>query len=179
MAADSLASGYGLLLDPRSSVETRFPFLHRPLVEFQVALPCDQKLRIGQNRSIQRRALTGVLPDPIACRRDKGSPAEAIFREIERNYRAVRELMATGRVFARGYVDRALFMADFERARYGYSVASAGMLRVFALEAWLHALEKWKGSAFCNNLFVKGGDSDETERENEPAGRYLRTAGSH
>jgi len=173
MTADSLASGYGFLLDARSSVETRFPFFHRPLVEFQVALPCDQKLRIGEDRSIQRRALTGVLPDPIARRNNKGSPSEAMFRDIERNYRAVCELMATGRVFAGGYVDKALFLADLERARYGYSVTSAGMLRVLALEVWLRALEKWKGGVFCNNLFMKGGDFDEAQREDEPVGGYL------
>jgi asparagine synthase (glutamine-hydrolysing) len=173
MTADSLASGYGVFLDARSSIETRFPFYHRPLVEFQVALPCDQKLRIGQDRSIQRRALMGVLPDSIARRNSKGSPAEAMFREIERNYRAVCELMATGRVFARGYVDKAMFMADLERARYGYSVTSAGMLRAFALEVWLRALEKWKGGVSCKNLFMKGGDFDEAQREDDPVGRYL------
>ncbi len=179
MTADSLASGYGFLLDTRSSVETRFPFFHRPLVEFQMALPCDQKLRIGHDRSIQRRALTGLLPDSIARRQNKGSPGEAMFREIERNYGVVWAMMVTGRVFARGYINKTLFVADLERARYGYSVTSAGMLRAFALEAWLRALEKWKSSVLCTNLFWKGGDSDETQRDDKPTDRYLRTAGSH
>jgi asparagine synthase (glutamine-hydrolysing) len=176
MTADTLALGYGMLAGAGSSTEMRFPFFHRPLVEFQLAIPFDQKLRIRQDRSIQRRALAGILPDQIAARRGKGSPAEAVFRDIERNYAAISELMATSRVFARGYVNKRLFLADLERSRYGCSITSAGMIRVLCLEVWLRALENWKGEVPCQNLLTKGGECDEAQREHGLSAESLRTA---
>jgi asparagine synthase (glutamine-hydrolysing) len=54
------------------SIESRVPFLTRPLVEFIFALP-EQFLISddGTNKSILRAALRGLVPQPILDRRDK------------------------------------------------------------------------------------------------------------
>lgn len=52
------------------SLEARYPFFDRRLIEFCVGLPADQKLRDGWSRSIMRRGLD-VLPPEIRWRRDK------------------------------------------------------------------------------------------------------------
>jgi asparagine synthase (glutamine-hydrolysing) len=55
------------------SVEVRFPFFDKRLVEFCLALPPGQKLQHGWTRSILRRAMRGILPPEIQWRKGKGS----------------------------------------------------------------------------------------------------------
>ncbi len=50
------------------SMELRYPFLDRRLVEFCLALPPEQKLRRGWTRMVVRRALAGSLPEEIRWR---------------------------------------------------------------------------------------------------------------
>lgn len=53
------------------SLEVRYPFFDRRVVEFCLALPPGQKLQNGWTRSILRRAMEGVLPPSIQWRVDK------------------------------------------------------------------------------------------------------------
>ena len=55
------------------SLEPRYPFLDRRVVEFCLALPTEQKLRNGWTRMVLRRALEGSLPEEIRRRRGKGN----------------------------------------------------------------------------------------------------------
>lgn len=55
----------------RHSIETRLPFLDYRLVEFCVSLPADSKIRNGWTKYALRKALSGVLPEEVAWRRDK------------------------------------------------------------------------------------------------------------
>ena len=55
----------------RAGVELRHPFFSRALVEFCLGLPAEQILRDGWTRSIQRRALAGLVPDAVRWRPDK------------------------------------------------------------------------------------------------------------
>jgi asparagine synthase (glutamine-hydrolysing) len=58
------------------SVETRMPFLDHRLVELCFSLPFYEKIGDGWTKSLLRRALRGVLPEPIRTRRRKlGFPA--------------------------------------------------------------------------------------------------------
>ena len=52
-------------------VEHRHPYFDRPLMEFCLALPSDQRLFQGWDRVIQRRAFTGLIPEPIRARQSK------------------------------------------------------------------------------------------------------------
>ncbi|MDG4873640.1 lasso peptide isopeptide bond-forming cyclase [Mesorhizobium sp. WSM4935] len=52
-------------------VEPRYPFWDKPLVEFCLALPGEEKLRDGFGRHVLRRAMQGVLPPAVQWRRDK------------------------------------------------------------------------------------------------------------
>jgi asparagine synthase (glutamine-hydrolysing) len=53
------------------SIEPRYPFFDRRLVEYCLALPPDQKLRDGWTRLVLRRAMAGVLPDEVCWRTSK------------------------------------------------------------------------------------------------------------
>jgi len=50
------------------SLEARYPFFDRRLVEFCLALPPEQKLHQGWSRAIMRRAMAGILPPEVQYR---------------------------------------------------------------------------------------------------------------
>ncbi|WP_296718914.1 asparagine synthase-related protein [Erythrobacter sp.] len=52
-------------------VEARYPFWDRRLVEFCLSLPAHEKLSGGWSRLVLRRAMAGIVPEPVLARRDK------------------------------------------------------------------------------------------------------------
>lgn len=63
-------------------MEARYPFFDRRVLEFCVALPAAQKLGGGWNRWIMRRAMTGVLPEGIQWRPNKGNLSPNFHRRL-------------------------------------------------------------------------------------------------
>ncbi len=61
------------------SIENRYPFYDRRLMEFCLALPPEQKLSGGWTRVILRRALGGVLPEKIRWGTNKGNLTPGLF----------------------------------------------------------------------------------------------------
>jgi asparagine synthase (glutamine-hydrolysing) len=68
----------------RLSVEPRYPFYDRRLLEFCLAVPAEQKLNNGFVRSIMRRALKGTLPELVRWRGDKADARPAIAGALRR-----------------------------------------------------------------------------------------------
>jgi asparagine synthase (glutamine-hydrolysing) len=68
---------YTLELADRSaavfSLEARYPFFDRRLIEFSLAIPVSQKLCQGWPRMVLRRAMHGVLPTDVQWRHSKGN----------------------------------------------------------------------------------------------------------
>jgi asparagine synthase (glutamine-hydrolysing) len=62
---DQLASAF--------SVQMRYPFCDKRLIEFCVSVPPGQRLQQGWTRSIQRRGMDSVLPKEVRWRPDKGN----------------------------------------------------------------------------------------------------------
>src|SRR5215475_11672457 len=58
-----------------ASLESRVPFLDHRLVEFTARLPERMKLRRMTTKYVLRRAMKGLLPEPILTRRKMGFPA--------------------------------------------------------------------------------------------------------
>jgi asparagine synthase (glutamine-hydrolysing) len=71
---DRTASGF--------SVEPRYPFCDKRLIEYCLALPANQKLRRGWTRFILRDALAGYLPDKVRWRLDKGDHSANFRRAL-------------------------------------------------------------------------------------------------
>jgi asparagine synthase (glutamine-hydrolysing) len=55
------------------SIEPRNPFFDKRLLEFCLAMPPEQKIRLGWTRWIMRRALEDILPKEIICRGGKSN----------------------------------------------------------------------------------------------------------
>jgi asparagine synthase (glutamine-hydrolysing) len=141
-ATRELAAGYIRCLQ---NVEIRLPFLYRPLVEFMQAIPQAQRARVGETRSLQRRALRNLLPTEILNRTGKGIPAEAIMRALAREYRRVRPLLMDSYVARYGYVDQKVLSDAIERIPYG-DKRCAEITRLIPLENWLRSLERRRSS---------------------------------
>ncbi|HEX3185687.1 MAG TPA: asparagine synthase-related protein [Pyrinomonadaceae bacterium] len=130
----------------RVATEYRFPFLHRPLVEFLLAIPIEQKLRPGESRSLQRRALKHVLPTAILTRRGKRWSNEALCRTLANNWREVEWLFREPRVCEYGFVDARAFAETAKRIQHGLQSVNGELVGVLSVELWLRALESRKSS---------------------------------
>lgn len=64
------------------SVEARYPFFDRRLMEFCLAIPASQKLGKGWNRWVFRRAMEGILPPEIQWRPRKGNLSPNFHRRL-------------------------------------------------------------------------------------------------
>ena len=126
----------------QSCIDITYPYLHRPLVEFLQAIPVEQLLRPGENRSLMRRAMRGILPDKIAERKTKGNPEEVIARALMREWARLRPMLENARVCARGYMDQRALLAALDRARHGCEPLSSPLLATICLELWLRAFDE-------------------------------------
>jgi asparagine synthase (glutamine-hydrolysing) len=91
-----------------ASIESRVPFLDHKLVEFTVRLPDRLKLRRGwTTKYVLRRAMKGLLPEPILTRKKMGFPVPVgkWFREEFRP--VIDEYVLSERAAGRGIFDRA------------------------------------------------------------------------
>jgi hypothetical protein len=124
-----------------ASFNKTYPFLHRPLVEFLMSIPFEQKLRRDETRSLMRRALKNVLPPKVLNRQNKGVVGETFCRGLADQWPVLEPLLAGARVCQRGYVDAKLFRSALDLARHGRKIETSTLLKTIAIEIWLRSLE--------------------------------------
>jgi asparagine synthase (glutamine-hydrolysing) len=90
------------------SLELRTPFLDHRLVELCFSLPFYEKIEDGWTKSLLRRAMRGILPEPIRTRRRKlGFPAPYGHWFTGPAWPGVRDVLADPRTRGRGILDPA------------------------------------------------------------------------
>lgn len=119
----------------------RHPLLYRPLVEFMLALPPDQKFDPRADRSLQRRALEGILPEPLRQRREKTIFDQPFYEGLRNGKAWISALTSAPRVVDRGIVDREQWPEAVARARLGHTHSLAQFQAIATLEIWLQQLE--------------------------------------
>jgi asparagine synthase (glutamine-hydrolysing) len=98
------------------SVEVRYPFFDRRLIEFCLSIPGEQKLRAGWTRSVMRRAMTGILPAAVQWRVDKADLSPNFMRGLFERDGAIIKDVVTSRVFALlDFVDERAVRAAYRR----------------------------------------------------------------
>ncbi len=122
--------------------EKRYPYLDRGLLEFTYAIPREQLVRPGQRRSLMRRALTGVVPDEILQRKRKAYVSRGPLVGIDTQWSKCLALTREMRSGALGIVDSLKFLDALEKARHGMETPIVTLMRTFAMEFWLRAIEK-------------------------------------
>jgi asparagine synthase (glutamine-hydrolysing) len=126
---DANNAGFGM--------ESRFPFLDHRLVEFLFGLPRDQKVRGARAKIVLRNGMTGVLPDSVRNRVDKGFIDRPVDQWLAHQYtESVQARMFGKRLAETGWVDQKRLREHYEQ----YRVTHAGRVIVwkcFNLGLWL------------------------------------------
>ncbi|HET6862355.1 MAG TPA: asparagine synthetase B family protein [Pyrinomonadaceae bacterium] len=125
-------------------IDVMHPWLYRPLVEFMQAIPFNQRVRPGENRSLMRRSLQEVLPARIVHRRGKRSPGEALVRAIRREFSRLQSLFDQPLIAAYGYADADELQSTLVRAREGSDLTSLSIVLAVSLEVWLRTINDIK-----------------------------------
>lgn len=182
-------------------VEYTFPYLHRPLVEFMLAVPVEQKIRHNEGRWLLRRALHEQLPEKVSQRKGKKGPTAALSLAVAREWPRLKTTFDDPRVCAYGYVNRDSLMTAIDRVRHGAEKFSFHLFVTIALELWLRSLERRSSAAMRNernggqelrsnapyveSIFAMTQRSTDcephkllTERQNERRSHELRNAGA-
>lgn len=133
-------------------IDVRYPYLDRRIAEFVLAIPLEQKLRPGEDRSLARRAFKGLLPEPIRTRRTKAGPTEAFDRALVREWPRLSGIFSDPLVSAYGFVDRDAFAVTLRQARHGVVKQLAQLHRTISLELWLRSLVPCEHAGARNNL---------------------------
>lgn len=119
--------------------EMRYPFLHRPLIEFVLSLPTEMLLQSEDARYLQKAALDGILPEQIRRRTDKGAANQAMVIAINRYWDNLQNLLKDSYAADCGYVSIDRLRKDLELLRHGVFIVS-DVSKFVALEMWLRAL---------------------------------------
>jgi asparagine synthase (glutamine-hydrolysing) len=98
------------------SLEPRYPFFDRRLMEFCLALPPDQKLHHGWTRVVMRRAMNPMLPAEVCWRVGKADLSPNFKRRLWDHDRDILEdvIVKDPQVLA-DYVDIAALRAAYRR----------------------------------------------------------------
>jgi asparagine synthase (glutamine-hydrolysing) len=98
------------------SLEVRYPFFDRRLIEFCISLPPGQRLQNGYTRSILRRAMAGVLPPMVQWRTDKGNLSAGVsLKLLEYEKETLDDLILRDPGPVQDYVDMPSLRAVYER----------------------------------------------------------------
>jgi asparagine synthase (glutamine-hydrolysing) len=119
-----------------ASIESRVPFLDHPLVEFTARLPQSLKLRGFTTKYVLRRAMQGILPEPILKRRKMGFPVP-VGRWLRGPFRPLLDEYVLGeRALARGLFDADALRLLVSRHSSGAENHDERLWSLLNLEIW-------------------------------------------
>lgn len=110
---------YGLEVTDKAtaafSLEARYPFYDRRLIEFCLALPPEQKLNQGWTRLVLRRAMTDILPPEVQWRVHKANLAPNFKRKLQEYEKGTLEEVINNPQMITPYVDVQAIKAAYNR----------------------------------------------------------------
>jgi len=140
---------YGMLahlesykLHEATRIEERLPLAYRPLIEFMLAIPWQQKIHSTHDRWLQRRALRGVLPEKVRTRYTKAGNEQSVLRGIRLGWDWLQNLLSEPQIVARGYIDPNHFNEAIRQVRHGLVRDDLPfILSALNLEVWFRTNE--------------------------------------
>ena len=114
-----------------------YPFTHRPLVEFMLAIPGEQLSAPGMTRALMRRAFACFVPPRVIGRISKGYYPPSAYRAARDTAAslAVRDM----EVVERGWIDPGRLQRAIDALTAGSGETGGTVHTVLRLEAWLQA----------------------------------------
>jgi asparagine synthase len=119
-----------------SDVIYTYPFAHRPLVEFVLAIPAEELSAPGATRSLMRRAFHGLVPERILRRQSKGYYPPAVMRATRRRLATLPPVKQL-QVVQRGWIDAARLAAAIRMQADGGGHTGGSVQLALLLEEWL------------------------------------------
>lgn len=143
------------------SIEPRYPFFDRRLIEFCIALPPGQRINKGWTRSIFRHAMEGILPPDVQWRTDKSNIGASLKINLLRyGFRELEDALYTNSSLLEKYVDVELLRSayqDYKADPLGKDSTVLLLLTNVYLLSWLKQesstqggpdpVERWKVAA--------------------------------
>jgi len=126
-----------------ATIDQRYPFYDRRLIEFFSRIPTMQKIgRTGERKAVMRRAMANVLPDAIRFRKGNTDYGFVIREGFTRHWHTFQAMFADSRAEAAGYIDGQAFLKVLGDKRLGAGVITdADIMPTLALEFWLREIE--------------------------------------
>jgi len=120
--------------------EIRYPYYDRDFLEFMYAIPREQIVRVGQRRSLMKRALVGIVPNELLHRRRKTFVPPRPKQDRSTEWPSGIEIGQYTICSSIGIIDRDGFASALQNARGNEDFAMGGVKRILTLESWLRHL---------------------------------------
>jgi asparagine synthase (glutamine-hydrolysing) len=121
------------------SVEVRYPFLDRRVIEFCLALPPEQRIREGYTRAIERESLADYLPPEIRQRTSKAISDPYIRHGLVKfEEENLKNLLCGHPDAILSYIDLDFMYGVYRKLMSGSAVNLIPLWRTIILSAWLH-----------------------------------------
>lgn len=115
--SDHLLSDHGDRMALANSVEARYPFLDREVVEFARTVPTHLKVNAHGEKYVVKQAAHGLLPPQVVDREKYGFRAPGSPHLLRQNLEMVDDLLAPARIARQGFFDPDV--VEGLRRRYG------------------------------------------------------------
>lgn len=130
-AADQGYGGY--------AYETRFPFLHKPLVESVLEMPWSVKVRPNCNKLLLRRLAKTLLPAGFATRSTPGVD-QAVGHALAAQTKRVSTYIDATALGQLGLVDDSLLRVAVSQAQHGFGRGLRFIVMTLAMELWTRSV---------------------------------------
>ena len=122
--------------------EARHPYCDRPLVEFVLGIPFEQRLSGGQWRLLQRRSLAGQLPDKILTRATKARFDDFIQKVLTDNKSSLEQIFFSSEPWrSQAYISQKeaqlLYQEFYTQEDTSPFFTGKPLWRILFLELWL------------------------------------------
>jgi asparagine synthase (glutamine-hydrolysing) len=148
--------------------DVRYPYLDRDLLEFTYAIPREQIVRVGQRRSLMRRAFVGIVPGEVLNRKKK-EPAlqerrgQSPMTDRWTDWASLAEMGQHMIGNSVGIIDRDRFGEALQMAQREDAFPFNSLKRTVILEFWLRHIASYgvlkncsdrEGRQHCSSLTV-------------------------
>ncbi|WP_448724141.1 asparagine synthase (glutamine-hydrolyzing) [Pseudomonas farris] len=115
--SDHLLGDHGDRMNMMSSIEGRFPFLDRDVVDFLRQLPPHFKLNAMDEKHLLKRAAVGRVPNAIIRREKFGFRAPGSSFLLAQNNEWIHDMLSPERISREGFFDPAAIATELQRQK--------------------------------------------------------------
>ncbi len=120
--------------------EVRYPYYDRDFLEFMYAIPREQIVRVGQRRSLMKRALVGIVPDELLKRRRRAFVPPEPKKDTSTEWLCLIEIGQEIVGSSLGIIQSNRFLEELRKAQRNEAVPINSLKRTLTLESWLRHL---------------------------------------